>query len=125
VWGKAVAVSRYQNFYDFARLPSIFCDPLRSMVAPRQRERMNSPIKPKRKFGEARLARDLDRTRDSASGGYTQIGTEIEHADGSSITDSFIIKVSDGIAPPVDVVVNVTVAAVNDAPKTLQSTHPG
>ena len=53
VWGKAVAVSRYQISCDFVRLPSIFCDPLRSMVAPRQRERMNSPHKFRRKFGES------------------------------------------------------------------------
>lgn len=31
-------------------------------------------------------------------------------------TDSFVIKVSDGIAPPVDAVINVTVNPVNDAP---------
>src|SRR5258707_293732 len=48
------------NFYDFAGLPSIFCDPLRSMVAPRQREQMNSPHKLRQDFGgKARLARDL------------------------------------------------------------------
>ena len=34
-------------------------------------------------------------------------------------SDSFMIQVSDGIAPPVDAVVNVTVAAVNDAPVTV------
>ncbi|MCA6116505.1 choice-of-anchor I family protein [Bradyrhizobium sp. WSM 1738] len=31
-------------------------------------------------------------------------------------SDSFVIKVSDGIAPPVDAVINVTVKPVNDAP---------
>lgn len=31
-------------------------------------------------------------------------------------SDSFVIKVGDGIAPPVDALVNVTVNAVNDAP---------
>ena len=39
------------NFCDFARLPSIFCDPLRSMVAPRQRERMNSLHKLRQNVG--------------------------------------------------------------------------
>lgn len=33
--------------------------------------------------------------------------------------DSFVIKVSDGIAPPVDAVINVTVAPVNDAPTVI------
>jgi len=39
--GKSGSGLSLPNFYDFARLPSIFCDPSRSMVAPRQRERMN------------------------------------------------------------------------------------
>src|SRR6266702_76612 len=44
VWGKTVAVSGLSlpNFYDFACLPLIFCDPLRSMVAPRHCQRSNS-----------------------------------------------------------------------------------
>jgi hypothetical protein len=35
----------------FCSLPSIFCDPLRSMVAPRERERMNSLHKLRQNFG--------------------------------------------------------------------------
>jgi hypothetical protein len=50
--GKSGSGLSLPNLYDFARIPSIFCDPLRSMVAPRQRERMNSPHKHRRKFGE-------------------------------------------------------------------------
>lgn len=34
-------------------------------------------------------------------------------------TDSFVIKVSDGIAPPVDAVINVTINPVNDAPTVI------
>ena len=53
------------NFCDFARLPWIFCDPLRSMVAPRQRERMNSLHKTSgQTLGEVRLARDLGSARE-------------------------------------------------------------
>ena len=37
-------------------------------------------------------------------------------------SDSFIIRVSDGIAPAVDAVVNVTIAPVNDAPITVVDT---
>jgi VCBS repeat-containing protein len=47
----------------------------------------------------------------NAQGQYTY--TPVANFHGS---DSFIIQVSDGIAPAVDVVVNVTVAPVNDAP---------
>lgn len=50
----------------------------------------------------------------NAQGQYTY--TPIANYSGS---DSFVITVSDGIAPPVDAVVNVTVAAVNDAPVTV------
>jgi hypothetical protein len=38
------------NFYDFARLPSIVSDPLRSVAAPRERERENSSHNLRRKF---------------------------------------------------------------------------
>ena len=37
-------------------------------------------------------------------------------------TDSFVIKVSDGFAPPVDVIVNVNIAPVNDAPVAVADT---
>jgi len=55
--GKGGSGLSLPSFYDFARLPSIFCDPLRSMVAPRQRERMNSSHKLRRKqvWGKLRL----------------------------------------------------------------------
>ena len=61
------------NFCDFARLPWIFCDPLRSMVAPRQRERMNSLHKPQAKrwgkFGSRAtwIARETAQAGDSHS----------------------------------------------------------
>ncbi|MBR1212311.1 choice-of-anchor I family protein [Bradyrhizobium sp. JYMT SZCCT0180] len=50
----------------------------------------------------------------NAQGQYTY--TPDQNFNGS---DSFIIKVSDGIAPAVDAVVNVAVASVNDAPVTV------
>ena len=40
--GKSGSGLSLPDFYDLARLPSIICDPSRSMVAPRQRERMSS-----------------------------------------------------------------------------------
>jgi hypothetical protein len=42
--GKSGGGFSLPDFYDLARLPSIICDPSRSMVAPRQRERMSRPI---------------------------------------------------------------------------------
>jgi hypothetical protein len=47
--GKGGSGLSLPNFCDFVRIPSIFYDPLRSMVAPRQRERSNSSHKLRRK----------------------------------------------------------------------------
>ncbi|WKA26142.1 choice-of-anchor I family protein [Bradyrhizobium roseum] len=73
-------------------------------------------------------AGDVDGNTLSFQAGAAQHGTVSVNAQGQYIytpqlnyngDDSFTIKVSDGIAPPVDAVVNVTVAAVNDAPVTV------
>ena len=48
--GGRVALPR-PKLYDFFRLPSIFCDPFRSMVAPRQREQVNHPAQDRAQFG--------------------------------------------------------------------------
>jgi len=61
--GKSGSGLSLPNLYDFARIPSIFCDPLRSMVAPRQRERMNSPHKSDESSGKAWFPRDLGSAR--------------------------------------------------------------
>ncbi|KRQ97736.1 choice-of-anchor I family protein [Bradyrhizobium valentinum] len=74
------------------------------------------------------VASDVDGNALSYQAGTAQHGTVSVNAQGQYIytpdlnfngSDSFIIKVSDGIAPPVDAVVNVTVAPVNDAPVTV------
>ncbi|XSC45562.1 Ig-like domain-containing protein [Bradyrhizobium sp. RDT10] len=74
------------------------------------------------------VASDVDGNALSYQAGIAQHGTVSVNAQGQYIytpdqnfngSDSFIIKVSDGIAPPIDAVVNVTVAPVNDAPATV------
>ena len=73
-------------------------------------------------------ASDVDGNTLSFQAGAAQHGTVSVNAQGQYTytpdlnyngSDSFVIKVSDGIAPPVDAVVNVTVASVNDAPITV------
>ncbi|UPJ51762.1 choice-of-anchor I family protein [Bradyrhizobium sp. 200] len=73
-------------------------------------------------------ASDVDGNVLSYQAGTAQHGTVTVNAQGQYTytpalnyngSDSFVIQVSDGIAPPVDAVVNVTVAAVNDAPITV------
>jgi hypothetical protein len=54
--GKSGSGLSLPNFYDFAGLPSIFYDPLRSMVASRQRKRIRSPPNSgENAWGKARL----------------------------------------------------------------------
>jgi len=73
-------------------------------------------------------ASDIDGNALTFQAGTAQHGTVTVNAQGQYIytptanfygTDSFVIKVSDGIAPTVDAVVNVTVASVNDAPTVI------
>jgi VCBS repeat-containing protein len=73
-------------------------------------------------------ASDVDGNTLTFQAGAAQHGTVSVNAQGQYTytptlnyngSDSFTIKVGDGIAPPVDAVVNVTVAAVNDAPVTV------
>ena len=49
--GKGGSGLSLPNFHGFARLPLIFCDPLRSMAALRPRERVNSSHKLRQDFG--------------------------------------------------------------------------
>jgi VCBS repeat-containing protein len=74
------------------------------------------------------VASDVDGDVLTYQAGAAQHGTVTVNAEGQYTytpalnfngSDSFIIKVSDGIAPAVDAVVNVTVAPVNDAPITV------
>lgn len=73
-------------------------------------------------------ATDVDGDTLTYQAGAAQHGTVSVNAEGQYTytpglnfngSDSFVIQVSDGIAPPVDTVVNVTVAPVNDAPVTV------
>ena len=73
-------------------------------------------------------ASDVDGNALTYQAGAAQHGTVSVNAQGQYTytpdddfngNDSFIIKVSDGIAPAVDAVVNVAVAPVNDAPATV------
>jgi VCBS repeat-containing protein len=74
------------------------------------------------------VASEVDGDMLSYQAGMAQHGTVSVDAQGQYVytpnadfngTDSFVIKVSDGHAPAVDAMVNVTVAPVNDAPVTV------
>jgi hypothetical protein len=68
--GKSASALSLPNFYDFARLPSIFCDPLRSMVAPRQRERVNRPINSGENLGKSSACARSRVARETAQAGF-------------------------------------------------------